>query len=143
RLLCRETQHRENSLAGSSYSNSSMSLSESGSTFGSKRRPVPFAIARGECTGCRVLQRSYHRHVVQRRVTESERGTLVFHPPLEQRMGIGGTTMRRIFFIGMFALLSPGVLPAQAQPYRVVFDLTSRDSLEQKAVLRWLREVGT
>ncbi len=51
--------------------------------------------------------------------------------------------MRRIFFIGMFALLSPGVLPAQAQPYRVVFDLTSRDSLEQKAVLRWLREVGT
>jgi uncharacterized protein len=24
-----------------------------------------------------------------------------------------------------------------------VFDLTSRDSLEQKAVLRWLREVGT
>jgi Uncharacterized conserved protein len=24
-----------------------------------------------------------------------------------------------------------------------VFDLTSRDTLEQKAVLRWLREVGT
>jgi intracellular sulfur oxidation DsrE/DsrF family protein len=24
-----------------------------------------------------------------------------------------------------------------------VFDLTSRDSLEQRAVLRWLREVGT
>jgi intracellular sulfur oxidation DsrE/DsrF family protein len=31
----------------------------------------------------------------------------------------------------------------QRQPYRVVFDLTSRDTLDQKAVLRWLREVGT
>jgi intracellular sulfur oxidation DsrE/DsrF family protein len=51
--------------------------------------------------------------------------------------------MRRILFIGMLALLSPVVVHAQSQPYRVVFDLTSRDSLEQKAVLRWLREVGT
>ena len=51
--------------------------------------------------------------------------------------------MRRILFLGLFALLSPGLVQAQRQPYRVVFDLTSRDSLEQKAVLRWLREVGT
>jgi uncharacterized protein len=52
--------------------------------------------------------------------------------------------MRRIsFFIGLFALFSPGFVQAQAYPYRVVFDLTSRDSLEQKAVLRWIREVGT
>ena len=51
--------------------------------------------------------------------------------------------MRRILFVGLFALLSHGVVHAQAQPYRVVFDLTSRDSLEQKAVLRWIREVGT
>jgi intracellular sulfur oxidation DsrE/DsrF family protein len=29
------------------------------------------------------------------------------------------------------------------QPYRVVFDLTSRDSLDQKAVLRWINEVTT
>jgi len=43
----------------------------------------------------------------------------------------------------MFALLTPGLIQAQRQPYRVVFDLTSRDTLEQKAVLRWLREVGT
>jgi intracellular sulfur oxidation DsrE/DsrF family protein len=50
--------------------------------------------------------------------------------------------MRRTLFIGLFALLAPGVVHAQRQPYRVVFDLTSRDSLEQKAVLRWLREVG-
>ncbi len=52
--------------------------------------------------------------------------------------------MRRILFVVVsFALLSPGFVQAQSHPYRVVFDLTSRDSLEQKAVLRWLREVGT
>jgi uncharacterized protein len=51
--------------------------------------------------------------------------------------------MRRILFLGLFALLSPAFVHAQQQPYRVVFDLTSRDSLEQKAVLRWIREVGT
>ena len=28
-------------------------------------------------------------------------------------------------------------------PYKVVFDLTSDDPLDQAAVLRWLREVGT
>jgi intracellular sulfur oxidation DsrE/DsrF family protein len=55
----------------------------------------------------------------------------------------GGINMRRTLFIGLFALLTPGIVHAQAQPYRVVFDLTSRDTLEQKAVLRWLREVGT
>jgi uncharacterized protein len=51
--------------------------------------------------------------------------------------------MRRILFVGLLALLTPAFVQAQRQPYRVVFDLTSRDSLEQKAVLRWLREVGT
>ena len=51
--------------------------------------------------------------------------------------------MRRTLFLGLFALLIPGFVHAQDHPYRVVFDLTSRDSLEQKAVLRWLREVGT
>jgi uncharacterized protein len=50
--------------------------------------------------------------------------------------------MRRILFIGLFALFSPGFAHAQAHPYRVAFDLTSRDSLEQKAVLRWIREIG-
>jgi len=51
--------------------------------------------------------------------------------------------MRRTLFVVLFALLSPGDVQAQRLPYRVVFDLTSRDSLEQKAVLRWIREVGT
>jgi intracellular sulfur oxidation DsrE/DsrF family protein len=51
--------------------------------------------------------------------------------------------MKRVVLAGMFALLTPGLVQAQAQPYRVVFDLTSRDTLEQRAVLRWLKEVGT
>jgi intracellular sulfur oxidation DsrE/DsrF family protein len=53
--------------------------------------------------------------------------------------------MRRTLFVGLLALLIPGLVQAQAQsqPYRVAFDLTSRDSLDQKAVLRWIREVGT
>ena len=51
--------------------------------------------------------------------------------------------MRRILFVGLLALLSLGFVRAQRQPYRVVFDLPSRDSLEEKAVLPWLREVGT
>ncbi|HUQ47899.1 MAG TPA: hypothetical protein VM053_06590 [Gemmatimonadaceae bacterium] len=51
--------------------------------------------------------------------------------------------MKRTLFIGMFALLTVGFVHPKRPPYRVVFDLTSRDTLEQKAVLRWLREVGT
>ena len=51
--------------------------------------------------------------------------------------------MRRILFVGLLAVLSLGSVRAQRQPYRVVFDLTSRDTLDQKAVLRWLKEVGT
>jgi intracellular sulfur oxidation DsrE/DsrF family protein len=43
----------------------------------------------------------------------------------------------------LLAVLSLGFVRAQRQPYRVVFDLTSRDTLEQKAVLRWLKEVST
>jgi intracellular sulfur oxidation DsrE/DsrF family protein len=51
--------------------------------------------------------------------------------------------MKRILVVGLLGLLSLGLVQAQPQPYRVVFDLTSRDSLDQKAVLRWLKEVGT
>ena len=51
--------------------------------------------------------------------------------------------MRRTLFVGLLALLIPGFVQAQTPPYRVAFDLTSRDSLDQKAVLRWIREVGT
>ena len=51
--------------------------------------------------------------------------------------------MKRILLVGLLALLSLGFVRTQNQPYRVVFDLTSRDTLDQKAVLRWIREVGT
>jgi intracellular sulfur oxidation DsrE/DsrF family protein len=51
--------------------------------------------------------------------------------------------MRRTLLVVLFAVLSLGFVRAQRQPYRVVFDLTSRDTLEQRAVLRWLREVST
>lgn len=52
--------------------------------------------------------------------------------------------MKRILVVASIALLSVGFArQAQTHPYRVVFDLTSRDTLEQKAVLRWLKEVGT
>ena len=50
--------------------------------------------------------------------------------------------MRRTLFVVLFAVLSLGFVRAQRQPYRVAFDLTSRDTLEQKAVLRWIKEVG-
>jgi intracellular sulfur oxidation DsrE/DsrF family protein len=51
--------------------------------------------------------------------------------------------MRRTLFVVLVAALSLGFVRAQRQPYRVAFDLTSRDTLEQKAVLRWIKEVGT
>ena len=52
--------------------------------------------------------------------------------------------MKRIFAVAAIAFLSLGwVRTAQKSSYRVVFDLTSRDTLEQRAVLRWLKEVGT
>jgi intracellular sulfur oxidation DsrE/DsrF family protein len=69
--------------------------------------------------------------------------TLEFHRSLAQSMLTGGATMRRTLFVVMLAMLSFGFVRAERHPYRVVFDLTSRDSLDQRAVLRWIREVGT
>jgi len=42
----------------------------------------------------------------------------------------------------LFTLLSIGLGFAQERPYRVVFDITSRDSLDQKAVMRWVTEIS-
>jgi|SRR5690348_1383939 uncharacterized protein len=50
--------------------------------------------------------------------------------------------MKRLLIVASLAVLSLGLVRAKPQPYRVVFDLTSRDTLDQKAVLRWLKEVG-
>jgi intracellular sulfur oxidation DsrE/DsrF family protein len=51
--------------------------------------------------------------------------------------------MRRLLLVAVVGLVSLGLMQSQTHPYRVVFDLTSRDTLDQKAVLRWIREVST
>jgi uncharacterized protein len=51
--------------------------------------------------------------------------------------------MKRVLFVAAIALLSFGFIRAKQQPpYRVVFDLTSRDSLDQKALLRWIKGIS-
>lgn len=50
--------------------------------------------------------------------------------------------MKRIFLVAGIALLTLGFASRAPQPYRVVFDLTSRDSLDQKAVMRWMKEIS-
>jgi len=44
-----------------------------------------------------------------------------------------------LIVLSLFALIASA--RAQNVPYRVVFDLTSRDTLDQKAVLRWIGEI--
>ena len=55
--------------------------------------------------------------------------------------------MTRALFVAGLALASVGFAwrtsEPRAEPYRVAFDLTSRDTLDQKAVLRWIREIST
>ena len=51
--------------------------------------------------------------------------------------------MKRGLIIAAVALSSVAFMKRPPQPYRVVFDLTSRDSLDQKAVVRWINEVTT
>lgn len=40
-------------------------------------------------------------------------------------------------------LASVGFVRERKAPYRVVFDLTSRDTLDQKAALRWIKETSS
>jgi intracellular sulfur oxidation DsrE/DsrF family protein len=54
--------------------------------------------------------------------------------------------MKSILSIACVAVVTIGAAAAlaqslQPQPYRVIFDLTSQDPLDQQAVLRWIREV--
>ena len=53
--------------------------------------------------------------------------------------------MKRALFVACVALLTVGFINRQPgpQPYRVAVDLTSRDTLDQKAVIRWIKEVTT
>jgi intracellular sulfur oxidation DsrE/DsrF family protein len=48
--------------------------------------------------------------------------------------------MSRTILVLTTALLGLGFVNRQAKPYRVAFDLTSRDTLDQRAVLRWIKE---
>ena len=48
--------------------------------------------------------------------------------------------MKRFLVVIGVALLSLAFVSRQPRPYRVAFDLTSRDTLDQKAVLRWIKE---
>lgn len=54
--------------------------------------------------------------------------------------------MKSILSIACVAVITIGATAALAQspkpqPYKVIFDLTSQDPLDQQAVLRWIREV--
>ncbi len=48
--------------------------------------------------------------------------------------------MEKLFFMAVALLFIPLLLPAQSD-YKVVFDLTSKDSLDHRAVVRWVNEV--
>jgi len=50
--------------------------------------------------------------------------------------------MRKYFFIISCWLLSALFVNAQTTDYRVVFDITSKDSMDHKAVIRWLNEIS-
>jgi intracellular sulfur oxidation DsrE/DsrF family protein len=50
--------------------------------------------------------------------------------------------MKRYSIVLLFFLLCENKIAAQQGNYQVVFDLTSRDSLDQKSVIRWLNEIS-
>jgi len=49
--------------------------------------------------------------------------------------------MKHTLIVLSLLLLICGLVHAQALEYRVVFDLTSKDSMEQKSVMRWVKEI--
>ena len=62
-----------------------------------------------------------------------------------QSLGILGlvdleVTKRRA--ISALFFLLPFFLQAQASDYKVVFDLTSKDTMDHKAVIRWINEIS-
>jgi intracellular sulfur oxidation DsrE/DsrF family protein len=53
--------------------------------------------------------------------------------------------MKPLLFLACIVVLTIGAVASQSlqsQPYKVVFDLTSQDPLDQQAVLRWIKEVS-
>jgi intracellular sulfur oxidation DsrE/DsrF family protein len=57
------------------------------------------------------------------------------------KLAIGASLV--VVVCGALAAVVAGQTPSRPQPYKVVFDLTSDDPLDQGAVVRWLREVGS
>src|SRR5262245_49938332 len=55
-------------------------------------------------------------------------------------------TMKRILFAACLSVLilatTAWMQAPQPKPYKVVFDLTSSDPLDQRAVIRWIKEVS-
>ncbi len=51
--------------------------------------------------------------------------------------------MKRLLALIIVALVCVGFTTRREKPYLIAFDLTSRDSLDQKAVMRWVKEVTT
>jgi len=54
--------------------------------------------------------------------------------------------MKNAIILAAITLLAVGFTNrhgTKAEPYRVAFDLTSRDSVDQAATVRWIREVST
>jgi len=49
--------------------------------------------------------------------------------------------MKHKLILTTLLLLSPGFLFAQTTPYKVVFDLTSSDTVVHKMVIRWVNEI--
>ena len=50
--------------------------------------------------------------------------------------------MKMNIFIMSLLLLFPFFLQAQRPDYKVVFDLTSKDTMEHKSVIRWINEIS-
>ena len=50
-------------------------------------------------------------------------------------------TMKRLILLAILLIYSAQFVLAQTQPYKVVFDLTSRDTINQQTVIRWVNEV--
>lgn len=50
--------------------------------------------------------------------------------------------MKQYFLICLLALLAGGQVKSQVKDYKVVFDITSKDTNVHKAVIRWCNEIA-
>ncbi len=50
--------------------------------------------------------------------------------------------MKKNYFIITLLLFAPFFVPAQSTDYKVVFDITSKDTMDHKAVIRWINGIS-